>query len=276
MADHCVSLANVARELFALGTMEVFAGGLVYERLARLTPSSPHAVHVKLHGCFRRYIPRLLWSKQQLGYSPFQERVREFSEWLPGVLQDRDLVFVGFWSDWFYLNGVLGSVIRNSQVSRFVLVNASSEDDLSLLRTNDIARAGSTWSWLAAPSGIPCTWNAQLNRTDGKITSDRSCLAPARLSAWLGAHQSHRRLHLAHQLSRCTQFPESRSFVFNPFPGFDCIFTALKSRTVALKTRTKFLLKFVRDISTKMTLSFLRASLSVRDLSTNSSANSGN
>jgi hypothetical protein len=39
-------------------------------------------------------------------------------------------------------------------------------------------------------------------------------------------------------LSRCTQFPESRLFVFNPFPGFDCIVTALKSRTVAHKTRT--------------------------------------
>jgi hypothetical protein len=40
---------------------------------------------------------------------------------------------------------------------------------------------------------------------------------------------------------------------------------ALKSRIVAHKTRTNFLLKFVRDISTKMTLSFLRASVSVRD-----------
>ena len=78
------------------------------------------------------------------------------------------------------------------------------------------------------------------------------------------------------QLSRCTQMPDSRLFVFNPFPGFDCSITALKSRTVAHKTRTKFLLKFVRDISTKMTLSFLLASVSVRDLSTNRSANSGN
>jgi hypothetical protein len=34
---------------------------------------------------------------------------------------------------------------------------------------------------------------------------------------------------------------------------------ALKSRTVAHKTRTKFLLKVVRDISTKMTLSSFRA-----------------
>jgi hypothetical protein len=61
-------------------------------------------------------------------------------------------------------------------------------------------------------------------------------------------------------LSRCTQFPESRLFVFNPFPGFDCIATALKFRTVAHKTRTKFLLKFVRDLSTKITLLSFRAS----------------
>jgi hypothetical protein len=76
-------------------------------------------------------------------------------------------------------------------------------------------------------------------------------------------------------LSRCTQIPEIRLFVFNPFPGFDCIVTALKSRIVAHKTRTNFLLKFVRDISTEMTLTFLRASVSVRDLSTNISTSSG-
>jgi hypothetical protein len=70
------------------------------------------------------------------------------------------------------------------------------------------------------------------------------------------------------EVSRCTQFPESRLFVFNPSPGFNCIVTAVKTRTLALKTRTKKLLpKFVRDISTKMTPSFFRALVSVRDLS---------
>jgi SIR2-like domain len=98
----------------------------------------PHALHVKLHGCFRRDVPGTLWSKEQLGYAPFQERIRDFSQWLPGVLQDKDLVFVGFWSDWSYLNEVLGSVIRNSQVSRIVLVNPSSEDDLR-------GKAGDLW-----------------------------------------------------------------------------------------------------------------------------------
>jgi hypothetical protein len=90
------------------------------------------------------------------------------------------------------------------------------------------------------------------------------------------AHAKLRRRTRTILLSRCTQLPESRLFVCNPFPGFDCIFAALKSRTVAHKTRTKFLLKFVRDLSTNKTLSFLRASLLVRNLSTNSSANSGN
>jgi hypothetical protein len=52
--------------------------------------------------------------------------------------------------------------------------------------------------------------------------------------------------------------------VFNIFLGFNCMFTALKSRTVAHKTRTKILLKFGRDISTKMTVFFFPASVSVR------------
>jgi hypothetical protein len=46
-------------------------------------------------------------------------------------------------------------------------------------------------------------------------------------------------IHADRLVSHCTQFPESRLFVFNPLPGFDCIFTARKSRTVAHKTRTK-------------------------------------
>jgi hypothetical protein len=76
-------------------------------------------------------------------------------------------------------------------------------------------------------------------------------------------------------VSRCTQIPELRLFVLNPFLGFECIVAALNSRIVAHKTRTKFLLEFVRDINTKMTLSSFRASFSVRDLNTNSSADSG-
>jgi hypothetical protein len=43
----------------------------------------------------------------------------------------------------------------------------------------------------------------------------------------------------ARSLSRWTQFPESRFFVFNSFPGFECMVVALKPRNFALKPRTK-------------------------------------
>ncbi|KAA6459579.1 hypothetical protein DYQ86_15780 [Acidobacteria bacterium AB60] len=92
----------------------------------------PHRPHVKLHGCFRRDIRQTLWTTRQLQTAPFEDRVREFTEWLPGVLLERDLVFVGFWSDWSYLNGVLSSVIRESHANRIVLVNPS---DVAVLQT---------------------------------------------------------------------------------------------------------------------------------------------
>ena len=100
--------------------------------LSRAETARPyaHALHVKLHGCFRRDVPGTLWSKQQLEYSPFKERIEQFSEWLPGALQDKDIVFVGFWSDWAYLNDILAGIIGNSQVSRIVLVNPSPENEL--------------------------------------------------------------------------------------------------------------------------------------------------
>ncbi len=40
---------------------------------------------------------------------------------------------------------------------------------------------------------------------------------------------------------------------FQSFSGVNCNVSALKSRTVALKTRTKFLVKFVRDIRGHLT-----------------------
>jgi DNA invertase Pin-like site-specific DNA recombinase len=45
---------------------------------------------------------------------------------------------------------------------------------------------------------------------------------------------------LTRWVSRCTQIPESCSFVINLFPGINCQFTALKCRNVALKHRTNF------------------------------------
>jgi hypothetical protein len=50
---------------------------------------------------------------------------------------------------------------------------------------------------------------------------------------------------------------------------------ALKSRNFALKPRTKFRLKFVRDLNAKRNLSHFLAAVPIRDLSTKHTADSG-
>ena len=76
-------------------------------------------------------------------------------------------------------------------------------------------------------------------------------------------------------VSRCIKFPELRPFVINRFPGINCRFIALKARNVALKDRTKFGLKFVRDFSAKTDVSPFRAAVPFRDLQTNYDPDSG-
>ena len=76
-------------------------------------------------------------------------------------------------------------------------------------------------------------------------------------------------------MSRCTQFPESRFFVFNPFPGFEYMVVALKPRNFALKPRTKFRLKFVRDLNAKTNPSRFLAEILIRDLSAKHTVDSG-
>jgi hypothetical protein len=50
-------------------------------------------------------------------------------------------------------------------------------------------------------------------------------------------------------------------FVFNEFSAFDCKTIAFKARNFALKYRIKFRLKFVRDLTAKMTLFLFFATL---------------
>jgi hypothetical protein len=64
-------------------------------------------------------------------------------------------------------------------------------------------------------------------------------------------------------------------FVFNEFSPFDCKTIAFKARNFALKSRIKFRLKFVRDLTVKMTLFLFFAIGLFRLFSTNTPANFG-
>lgn len=62
---------------------------------------------IKFQGCLIRDRPNTLWTQAQLAEPPIQDRVTTCSEWMRLQLPGKDLVVVGFWTDWGYLNDVI-------------------------------------------------------------------------------------------------------------------------------------------------------------------------
>ncbi|WP_144409180.1 SIR2 family protein [Pseudoxanthomonas suwonensis] len=73
---------------------------------------------VKFHGCLQRDREQTLWTKPQLLEPEVQARVASCSQWMNLHLPQKDLVVVGFWTDWGYLNEVFANA--------FAIANARS------------------------------------------------------------------------------------------------------------------------------------------------------
>jgi hypothetical protein len=66
---------------------------------------------LKFHGCLRRGRDDTLWTRVQLQEPEVQQRVQNCSAWMTAHLPAKDLLIVGFWTDWGYLNNVLANAI---------------------------------------------------------------------------------------------------------------------------------------------------------------------
>ena len=66
-----------------------------------------------------------LWTEEQLGIEPIKSRIQASSAWLKQVLGDKDLLIVGFWTDWSYLNAVLGRSLGTASASRVFVFDIS-------------------------------------------------------------------------------------------------------------------------------------------------------
>ena len=101
-----------------------------------------HRTYLKLHGCCRLDEDRTLWCAAQLGEEPWQNRLDSFRNWLAVHLAERDLVIVGYWTDWDYLIQALLSCLATSPRS-VVLVDRADEADLA-------RKAPDLWRWAHA------------------------------------------------------------------------------------------------------------------------------
>lgn len=102
----------------------------------------PHAPYLKVHGCCYggREQSRTIWCREQLTMADIIDRTNRFKGWLETKLQDRDLLIVGFWSDWAYLSDILADALTASTPRNVVVVDPESPEVLE-------RKAPALWDW---------------------------------------------------------------------------------------------------------------------------------
>ena len=81
---------------------------------------------LKIHGCRAIDPDHTVWAAAQLDVSPVRERITSSADWLRIRLLDRDLLIVGYWTDWDYLNAVLGASLGAVRPARVIVVDPAS------------------------------------------------------------------------------------------------------------------------------------------------------
>ena len=78
---------------------------------------------VKFHGCLHIDRKKTLWTSAQLVDPTITQRISTCSDWMKLVLPGKDLVVVGFWTDWGYLNSVLASALSTGGFNSVTVVD---------------------------------------------------------------------------------------------------------------------------------------------------------
>ena len=67
---------------------------------------------LKVHGCSHRERRSTVWAPSQLTEPVIRERIDKSKVWMTAGLRQKDLLLVGFWSDWEYLNSIIGTALE--------------------------------------------------------------------------------------------------------------------------------------------------------------------
>jgi len=66
---------------------------------------------LKFHGCTQMARSDTVWTTSQLSKPPISDRIAKTKVWMQANLRQKDLLVVGFWSDWAYLNAILETIM---------------------------------------------------------------------------------------------------------------------------------------------------------------------
>ena len=85
---------------------------------------------LKAHGCWRIDRRHTVWAPSQTGEGVVADRIEASTRWLRTHLLNRDLLVVGFFTDWSYLNDVVGRTLGEVNPARVTVVDPCSGSDL--------------------------------------------------------------------------------------------------------------------------------------------------
>ena len=105
-----------------------------------LVNSTAHRGYLKLHGCANRSRWTTIWCPNQLGDQEISARLSSLRTWLAAQLTGKDLVFVGFWSDWAYLTDLIAEHFEGVSPGCIYLVDPTTEASLR-------EKAPRLWAW---------------------------------------------------------------------------------------------------------------------------------
>lgn len=111
---------------------------------ADLPISTAHGWLLKVHGCAVRSRSETIWCREQLQQSPTRERMQRFAAWLANQLSGRDLLVIGFWSDWSYLTELFVAHLTSVGPRSVFVINPDSDEQLE-------QKAPQLWAWARGP-----------------------------------------------------------------------------------------------------------------------------
>ncbi|RWN59438.1 MAG: SIR2 family protein [Mesorhizobium sp.] len=92
--------------------------------------SAKRSALLKFHGCSHRDKVSTIWAPSQFQDPVIAGRIARSKTWMAANLREKDLLVVGFWSDWDYLNQLLGAVLRDVAPLSVTVVDPSKTNQL--------------------------------------------------------------------------------------------------------------------------------------------------
>ena len=93
-----------------------------------------HEVHqgplLKLYGCSHRDRSSTVWTACQLADPLIAARIDKSKTWMASKLRQKDLLIIGFWTDWEHLNTIIGSALADVEPCSVTVIDPSPRNNL--------------------------------------------------------------------------------------------------------------------------------------------------